>query len=137
MKGRILAMIPDSYEGLLVIDAGDPSIRWEEKGEEFMLSGEMYDVAKSKLVNGKETLYCINDDKEQVFLHDFSQAIKHATGNSKGNKYLLKFQLPDFCVTGLPGKTAELFCPGESKNILPPCILANRFREVHAPPPRS
>ena len=45
---------------LQVITLSDnKEIFWEEKGEEFLFKGEMFDVVKTKMVNGKMMLYCI------------------------------------------------------------------------------
>lgn len=42
----------------------DPSLRWEEEGEEFYYNGNMYDVVSIGYANGKATVYCINDKEE-------------------------------------------------------------------------
>jgi hypothetical protein len=42
----------------------DPSVIWEEKGEEFLYQGSMYDVVSIEYANGKATVYCINDKEE-------------------------------------------------------------------------
>ena len=52
--------------------SGNKEIYWEEKGKEFMFKGEMYDVVKTKTVNGKVMLYCINDKKEKALVDNYN-----------------------------------------------------------------
>ena len=42
----------------------DPSLTWEEEGEEFVYKGSMYDVVSIEYANGKATVYCVNDEEE-------------------------------------------------------------------------
>lgn len=42
----------------------DPSVIWEEEGEEFYYKGSMYDVVSIEYTNGKASVYCINDQEE-------------------------------------------------------------------------
>jgi hypothetical protein len=91
----------------MVFDAGanKKDIIWEEKGKEFSLDGDLYDVAKTKIINGKTFLYCINDKKEEQVLQDRSNAVKsgteqNANTNKQGN-HSVKFQMNDYILSSI------------------------------------
>ena len=57
------------------------AIVWEEEGKEFSLNGQMYDVAKKEIVNGKAVLYCLND---LIEFHRNTDKESNAAEKSKG-----------------------------------------------------
>ena len=88
IKEKILNKLDDSE--LQVISLSDnKEIYWEEKGEEFLFRGEMYDVVKTKTVNGKVMLYCINDKKEKALVDNYNQVTKHNSSADKKGKYTI------------------------------------------------
>ena len=85
IKEKILNQLKE--EELQVITLSDnKEIYWEEKGEEFLFKGEMYDVVKTKTVNGKVMLYCINDKKEKLLIDNYNQVTKHNSSSDKKGK---------------------------------------------------
>jgi hypothetical protein len=96
---QLFATINDDQFEKVDLTANYQGIVWEEEGKEFFLNGQMYDVAKKEIKNGKTILYCLNDKKEQQLLQDFVKKIKSNTDNTSGNKnsnHTVKFQLSDF-----------------------------------------
>ena len=61
-------------------------IFWEEEGKEFMINGQMYDVVKTKTVNGNVMLYCINDKKEKELIDNYNLITKHNSSSDKKGK---------------------------------------------------
>ena len=85
IKEKILNQLKE--EELQVISLTDnKEIYWEEKGEEFLFQGEMYDVVKTKTVNGKVMLYCINDKKERGLVDNYNLVTKHNSSSDKKGK---------------------------------------------------
>lgn len=80
MKERIISFATD--DELLKIDLTN-NIRWEEKGKEFSMNGEMFDVVRIKNVNGKTILYCLNDTQEQEIINKYNN---HTKNNSSSGK---------------------------------------------------
>ena len=82
VKEKIFEQLKD--EELQIISISDhQNIYWEEDGKEFILNGEMYDVVKRKMINGKEFLYCINDKKEKALIDNYNLVTK---GNADTDK---------------------------------------------------
>ena len=88
IKEKILSQLKE--EELQVISLTDnKEIFWEEKGEEFLYNGEMYDVVKTKTVNGKVMLYCINDKKEKALIDKYNLVTKNNSSTDKKGKNTL------------------------------------------------
>jgi len=85
IKEKIVNQLKE--EELQVISLSDnKEIFWEEDGKEFLFKGEMYDVVKTKSVNGKVMLYCINDKKEMSLIDNYNLITKHNTSSDKKEK---------------------------------------------------
>ena len=86
IKEKILSQLKE--EELKIISASDnhQQIYWEEEGKEFLFKGEMYDVVKTKIVNGKVMLYCINDKKERELVDNYNLITKHNSSSDKKGK---------------------------------------------------
>lgn len=70
------------------------NIHWEEKGVEFELYGQIYDVLNTELHNDTIIYYCINDTKENGLMTIYNQWIQSdkANDNQKNTaKLILKF----------------------------------------------
>ncbi len=88
IKEKILNQIKEAE--LQVISFTDnKEIFWEEKGKEFLFKGEMYDVVKTKRVNGKLMLYCIKDIKEKALIDNYNLVTKQNSSAEKKGKNLL------------------------------------------------
>ena len=106
IKGKILNQLKE--EELQVISLTDnKEIYWEEKGEEFLFRGEMYDVVKTKTVNGKVMLYCINDKKEKELVDNNDLITKHNSSTDKKGKNTIHNSFNLFVYQG--EKNAEQF----------------------------
>lgn len=70
------------------------NIHWEEKDEEFELSGGMYDVVKKEVINNQTVYYCINDQKESGLIQVYNHWMQnqHSNNQSKQSSIsILKF----------------------------------------------
>ena len=74
--------------GLTVIDytTNNKKIFWEEEGKEFFFKGDMYDLVKTKTVNGRIYFYCINDEKEKELINNYNTVTKNNSGTDKKAK---------------------------------------------------
>ncbi len=73
---------------LTVIDytTNNKNISWEEEGKEFFFNGNMYDLVKTKLINDKTYVYCINDEKEKELIDNYNLVTKNNSGTDKKAK---------------------------------------------------
>lgn len=94
-----LLSVQDNFLDVIELDQNRQSIIWEEEGREFLLNGEMYDVKKTAVRNGKTYLYCLSDKKEESLLKK-SSTTAHKNNKSGSTKHVLKLQANDYLVTG-------------------------------------
>ena len=98
-EARLLSAVnSDQFEQITEEDNLN-NIVWEEAGKEFSLNGQLYDVAKKEVVNGKTILYCLNDKKEEQLVEEMIKKERSNADNTSGNKdgkHTIKFQLSDF-----------------------------------------
>ena len=73
-------------DALTVIDAGNKSINWIEKGKEFQLDYRMYDVVRVEKKGSKTFLYCIDDTKEKQLIDNYTKTSR----NSKSLRVIVK-----------------------------------------------
>ena len=81
VKKEILAGVPERY---LVVFEYSEEIQWEEEGREFKANGEFFDVVRTRSVNGRKLLYCINDKAEEDLVKRFANLIRSSAENQKG-----------------------------------------------------
>jgi hypothetical protein len=135
----MLSLSDDAFE-VIVAEDNAAAIKWEEAGKEFYLNGNMYDVAKIKMVNGKTHLYCFNDKNEAEILVKKNNSLNNLPDNTaaekKHSKWTGKIPLSDFNNSSniiLTYSVAELTT---IKYLPTQLILPNGNGKVLAPPPR-
>ena len=135
---QLLSTLPESSLEAIDLSANKNDIDWEEEGKEFYLHGQMYDVAKTKIVDGKTILYCLNDKKEESVLQDLSKAVNSGNDqntDNKGGKHSIKFQLTDlFAFTEMP---TILIQPVSQEHIGFNVPLVSTVKEIITPPPNT
>lgn len=140
IRHALVTNLPESELEIIIAEEWPRQIHWEEEGEEFQLNGEMYDVARIELKDGKHILHCINDKKEKKLLDHFIRTIRdnhddaRKQGRSSG-KGMVKCQLTDF-----EQPLTEIFS-GISTFSRPQyaCIatpLTSSVQEIKGPPPK-
>ena len=137
MEQQLLAAIPESSLQVFDAEANKHDIIWEEQGKEFLLHGKMYDVAKTKIINGKTYLYCLGDNKEDQVLRERSNAVRSGLDQNPGNQYnghTVKFQLSDCTVTGIDQFSVNT---NTVSQIHPDLIVAivSGHKKINTPPP--
>ena len=100
VKKELLALIPAASLEIIDLDKNIHLIKWEDDGKEFYLNGELYDIQKKVIENGKTLLYCLNDVQEEQLLKDFNKA---AQRNNHTNKSIIKLTV-DYYLTDTPPK---------------------------------
>lgn len=133
MKRQIVANLPDSSLEIIVANQNN-TFRWEEEGKEFYQNGEMYDVVRSAVKDGKTILYCINDKKEADLLSNLQKTIK--TGENKRALQILKSQILDNLIP-LIATTTHTYPVPQQKYLSFNAAIAVQCKEVYAPPPRT
>ena len=90
---------------LTVIDftTNKQKIYWEEEGKEFFFNGDMYDLIKTKNVQGKIFFYCINDEKEKELINNYNTVTKNNSSTDKKTKNTFEnsfspYLLINFCI---------------------------------------
>lgn len=133
-REQIMAGLPDDQLQLVILEDNAAAIRWEEAGKEFWLGKQIYDVVRTRNVDGKTYLYCLNDSKEKSIAEHKQQATQSANG--KAAKSAFKFQLPDIIITSVEGTRytpvtrTTLFIPGAAP-------ILSVVTELAGPPPRA
>ncbi|MEI9957157.1 MAG: hypothetical protein WDM90_12845 [Ferruginibacter sp.] len=105
MEIALFKTISDEDLEVFEFTENNTDIIWQDKGREFSLHGELYDVAKIKTIDGKVFLYCINDKKEEQLLHAYSKAVNSNIDSGKSGKNGFNFQLSDFINISIEKKT--------------------------------
>ena len=139
VKEQMKNLLPESALQIIVAEENADAIKWQEEGKEFILHGELYDVAKIKTLNGKTLLYCINDTKEEKLLQKFAKAIKSANdnnANSKNGKTNYKLQLNDYYFFYKIENTTAINANDSYEYLSFISSLTTSIKEVNAPPPR-
>lgn len=86
IKEKILRQLKDDELEIISLTDNYNKIYWEEEGKEFFYNGAMYDVVKTKTINNKVMLYCINDKKEKNLIDDYNLITKHNSSSDKKGK---------------------------------------------------
>jgi hypothetical protein len=86
VKEKIISQLKEEELESISLTDNQQNIHWEDGGKEFELKGEMYDVVKSKTVDGKITLLCINDKKETALIDHYNSITKHNSSSDKKEK---------------------------------------------------
>ena len=132
----MLAGLPES--SLEVIAGDQKNIIWEEEGKEFSLNGLLYDVVKTRIMDGKIFIYCVNDAKEEELLRDLARAAAagNAASKQKGSKHVVKLPLNDF-VSDMMEKEfhAQVHKAQEYPDLI--AVICSVLKKVDSPPPRS
>lgn len=138
VKEELLANIPSNLLEEISLDDNKDKINWKDDGEEFLLNGQMYDIQKTIIKNGKTFFYCLNDTKETALIKKISTAA-HRNSNrssSEKNKHVLKLQVNDYLVyttetgIGLPVISQPFFVHFNEKPLA-------ASQEIITPPPRA
>ena len=137
MEQQLLAEIPESSMQVFDVAANKNDIIWEEYGKEFLLKGKMYDVAETKIIEGKTYLYCVSDNKEDQVLQDRSNAVKSSLEQNPGNNFnhhTVKFQMSECTV---PGKDNMLLSAVVAPETYAPLFVTiySTIKKVNTPPP--
>ena len=136
MKTQLFAQLPETSFKVIIAE-NHTNLQWQDDdGKEFVLNGEMYDVAKIKKKNGKTELYCLLDKKEKELLKNFAKAMKSESSNGKSGKSSVKFQLPDY-IAQPQEKTAGITCLSIHTYATYNSALSCAVKEINAPPPRA
>ena len=134
VKAKIFQHLKDT--DLETISPSNPNIYWEEDGKEFLLNGQMYDVVKTKIVNGREVLYCINDKKEKALIDNYNLITKNNSSpdkkakNSFDNSFNLFVDPNERENNFYPGPVAIAYCSFDSQ-------LCEITSEQISPPPKA
>ncbi len=134
IERELLVNIPESSLDVIIAEQYGNKIEWKEKNREFSLAGEMYDVAKIKVIKGKTYLYCINDKKEKQLLKDLAKAV-NGNSNNKQQKNNLKSPIPDLVCLGSAEDISILSVPSTYSSYH--VTLVSSFEEISIPPPKA
>ena len=140
IKHQLLMNLPETELEVIVEEDQKGKLSWEEYNEEFHLNGEMYDVARIEIKDGKRLLHCINDKKEKKLLDHLAKVIRDnsddARKQSRSGKNIVKYQLVDFeqpvneILQGIP----QVPKPHYACYTTP---LFTSVKEIKGPPPKA
>lgn len=95
-KQRFLAGLPLHALDVVEADRYQADIEWEEEGREFYLHGQLYDVAYTKMIDGKKYIYCLNDAREEKLLDRLAGIAAGQSGQHGNDKQTTPFYHVDF-----------------------------------------
>jgi hypothetical protein len=134
----ILQQLPEDLLTTIALD-NNTAIEWEEKGKEFKLNGEMYDVVRTSIENGKTYLHCFSDRNEDEILRQFQSVVKHTIDNSSNSNRdhrTVNVMMPDWVFEVQNISVGKKLLDGTSPkyfNYTP--ALSSRFVKINYPPP--
>lgn len=134
IEQHILSTLPENECEIINLTLNADKIYWEKEGEIFILNGVMYDVAKTKNINGNIYGYCITEKKEVEIMLDYSLKISSAGHNE--TDFDLSFS-PEFI---LQNNKANIKNPLEYSLAISSIYktpLTQRGKDIILPPPRS
>jgi hypothetical protein len=83
IRSRIKQVVSDQQLEKLVFTPGAYSrLKWVEHKSEFTFAGELYDVVRTEIAEGKVVIFCINDNKEQALISAYD---RHVLDHIKDN----------------------------------------------------
>lgn len=132
VKKELLNKFESSLLEKIELEKNIQSIEWKEEGKEFYLAGQLFDVHKTVIENGKTILYCLNDKKEEELVKRMSNA---AHSNKHKDKSLLKL-IFNSCIIETPLKIST-----PSSDICTAFFYFDETalpadKEINVPPPR-
>ena len=136
-RERMFSEAPDSIFEAISLAANKKDIEWEEAGKEFSFKGQMYDVVRTRLVNGQTILICSNDEKEDQLLermNDITKSNHRDTGNK--NRPPDSKLLYDFADTGYLQDILFSLRPAPA-GIYYDVALPGQYAVTLVPPPRA
>ena len=134
MKESIDKSIAGKELQKISLDDNAGKISWEDRDKnEFSFNGEMYDVVKMVKENGKTTIYCINDKKEQSLVDEYNKATKDNSSHGK------KLNTENSITLFVYEKNEQVEKPNGCSKKYP--AITNNFvsvpSEIVSPPPKS
>ena len=135
IREKIFGQLKENELEMISITA-DQNIYWEENGKEFLLNGHMYDVVKTKAVNGKTVFLCINDRKEKALVDNYNSITKQNSSSDKKGKSIIDNSISLFVYQD-EKETANNFSAVAVKfTWFNACIVDNVMNKV-SPPPKA
>ncbi|MCG3166528.1 MAG: hypothetical protein POELPBGB_02307 [Bacteroidia bacterium] len=101
IKRKIKSHVPETELTVFTFSIAELNkLDWEEKGKEFSLKGNMYDVVKKQQTADSITLYCINDIQEKSLFANLEELINRQMNSDErsSNISLKKFQTDYFFI---------------------------------------
>jgi hypothetical protein len=136
IKEIIVGQLKDKELEQISLSDNKHKIFWEEEGKEFSLNGEMFDVVKKKVVNGKTILLCINDKIEQALLDKYNSITKHNSSSDKKAKIGLENSIQLFVYEYQNGEE-QYFTSLFSNHSLFEFNLTKNVTAIFSPPPEA
>ena len=136
MVSEIRRGVPDEeLTKIIVTEEDSKTITWEEKDKEFFMNGNMYDVVRCQINEGKIIYYCIVDEKESSLYKQLNNNISNVINENGKFRTLLKyFSFAGFYVLQEMKKTTQFI---RLKWITPDEKPLDNFRVVLYPPPKG
>lgn len=134
---ELLASLPDGQLEIIIEENYRNRLYWKEYGKEFQLNGEMYDVIRTKEVDGRVLLYCLRDHEEKKVLDNLAKYVRHANHkNNNSSKSFAKITTADYEASRnelLPGVSCFLKLDYASFS----ATIISPYREILVPPPKA
>jgi len=135
IREKIFGQLKEDELEMIPITA-DQNIYWEENGKEFLLNGHMYDVVKTKAVNGKTVFLCINDRKEKALVDNYNSITKQNSSSDKKGKSNIDNSINLFVYQDEKETANNFSAVAVNFTWFNACIVDNVMNKV-SPPPKA
>jgi hypothetical protein len=127
-KRKMLSQLDDASLEAIPEQQG---MQFVDGGKEFYLHGELYDVVRTRTLNGKKIFLALNDKQESLLMKKLGDAGRASNHASK--KGALKFATIFF--EGFDENHFPIIVPGQDIAPIPQESLLNRTEDIIPPPP--
>lgn len=136
-RERMRAGLSEKDLQVIILEDNKDMIVWKEKGREFYLHNNLYDISRTETRDGKTCLFCISDTKEKELVASLAKLVNaDQHENGKAPRHTVKFEFPEF----LPVKFSAIKSPDIAPGFLYPGYTARLYTvpgEIQCPPPQA
>jgi hypothetical protein len=133
VKAEIRSKFADENLTLIIVPTNDiPLIHWLRKDIEFFQNGKLFDVVRTKTIEGYTCYYCIDDIKEKQLIADYQKKCNQSNNSRKPIR-----AVPNnlFLISGFSVPIPQPIYSHEFHN--PVFNFISRIEDTLSPPPRQ
>jgi hypothetical protein len=133
VKAEVQRRLDDENLTLIIVPTRNISqIHWLRKGIEFIYNGNLFDIVRTKTVEGYKYYYCIDDVKEKQLIADYQ---KKCNQKNQSKKPVLTASNNVFMLSGFSIIIPQpIYLRGSHNSVF---NLNSRITDILSPPPKQ